>query len=268
MTKTTFIFKVYEKNKFRPLIIGSRFAYFGDEPKKGQMAFDFDTFIKLFEFLIDNIYVKFGDDVFRQVVGIPMGTNCAPLLANLYLFYYEYDFLEKLSGKHIHYAKSFNRTFRYIDDLLSINNKHFKDHVQNIYPSELELKETTESDSECSYLDLLFFSENGELKIRLYDKRDDFNFHIVNFPFMDSNIPISPAYGIYISRLIAFARICSDFTDFSNRHKLLVNRLLSQGVLHNKLRKSYLQFVDRYKELLSKYKVDLVSHINEILSET
>ena len=96
------------------------------------------TFI-LIGFLIDNIYVNFGDSIFRQTIGIPMGTNCAPLLANLYLFYYEYKFLEQLQkGKNFH-SKHFKFTFRFIDDLLSINNKHFREYISQIYPGDLEL---------------------------------------------------------------------------------------------------------------------------------
>ena len=164
------------------------------------------------------MYIRFGNNVFRQVIGIPMGTNCAPLLANLYLFYYEYNFLMTFQKEKNYHGRFFNLSFRFIDDLLSINNKYFKDHISTIYPNALELKETTESDTSCSFLDLLIFNDDGELKFRIYDKRDDFNFEIVNYPHMTSNIPINPAYGIYVSRLIAFARVCTDFSDFSQRH--------------------------------------------------
>ena len=78
---------------------------------------------ELLDFLIDNIYVKFGDKTFRQVVGIPFGTNCAPLLADLFLFAYESEFLTSLmKSKKGHRAKKFNLSFRYIDDLISFNN--------------------------------------------------------------------------------------------------------------------------------------------------
>ena len=105
-----------------------------------------------------------------------MGTNCAPPLPNLYLFYHEYNFLEKLAKDKNYHGKSFGLTFRYIDDLLSMNNRYFQDYVSLIYPDDLELKETTESNTPCSFLDLLLFNDDEELKSRLYDKRDDFNF--------------------------------------------------------------------------------------------
>ena len=97
---------------------------------------------------------------------------------------------------------SFNRTYRYIVYVLSINNHNFHNYVHFIYLDELEIKDTIESESDksASYLDILLnIDSNGRLKTSLYDKRDDFNFAIVNFPFLCSNIPLSPAYGVYIS---------------------------------------------------------------------
>ena len=141
------IYKTFEKNDFKKIVITFKGAYFSHDMKDGQLAFEYDQFIKLLNFLIDNIYVNFGDSILRQTIGIPMGTNCAPLLANLYLFYYEYKFLERLpKDKKIH-GKCFKFTFRYIDDLLSINNKHFREYISQIYPDDLELKETTENDN-------------------------------------------------------------------------------------------------------------------------
>ena len=261
------VFKVFEKNHFKKLIVTSKNAFFSEAVNDGQHAFDYDEFIILFEYLIDNIYIRFGNNVFRQVIGIPMGTNCAPSLANLYLFYHEYDFLMKLGKGNNFEGKSFNRTFRFIDDLLSINNKHFKKYISSIYPNELELKETTESNTSCSFLDLLLFNDNEELKFRIYDKRDDFNFEIINYPHLSSNIPTGPAYGVYVSRLIAFARICSDFSDFSKRHKLLVTKLLRQGYSKTKLKKAFSKFQNKYNDVLVKYHVDFSEHINKILSE-
>jgi hypothetical protein len=86
-------------------------------------------------FLVDNMYVVFGDQVFQHYVGFPMGTNCAPLLADLFLYSYEAEFVQKLfhdNKKKL--AVSFNHTFRYIDDGLSMNNNNFHNYVHLIYP--------------------------------------------------------------------------------------------------------------------------------------
>jgi hypothetical protein len=108
---------------------------------------------KILEFLIENIYVVVGGQVFQQCVEIPMGTNCAPLLAYLFLHSYEAEFIQKLlHEKKKSLAVAFNSTFQYIDDVLSINNNQFQSLVDSIYPNELEIKDTIESSTSASYL--------------------------------------------------------------------------------------------------------------------
>ena len=162
--------------------------------------------INMLEFLIDSIIVIFVGRVFQQTVGIPMGTNCEPLLVDVFFYSYEADFIQGLLKKNEKkLARSFNFTFRYIDDVLSLNNFRFGDFVDRIYPNELEIKDTTDTDRSASYLDLhLEIDSEGRLRTKLYNKIDDFNFHIVNFPFISINIPAAPAYGIYISQLIRY----------------------------------------------------------------
>ena len=135
-----------------------------------------------------------------------MGTNCAPLLADLFLYSYETDFIQGLLKKiEKKRAWSFNFTFLYIDDVHSLNISRFGDFVDHIYPIELEIKDTTDTDKSASYLDLhLKIDSEGQLRTKLYDKRDDFSVLIVNFPFICSNIPAAPAYGVYISQLIRY----------------------------------------------------------------
>jgi hypothetical protein len=124
-------------------------------------------------------------------------------------------------------AVSFNYTFRYIDDVLSINNHNFHNYVHFIYPDEVEIKGTTESDKSASYLDILLnIDSNGRLTTSLYDKRDDFDFAIVKSPFLCSNKPLSPAYGVYVSQLIRYARACFAYEDFSKQGRLLTNKLM------------------------------------------
>ena len=109
----------------------------------------------MLEFLIDNIFVECGGVISQQVIGIPMRTNCAPLLADLFLYSYKAEFIQNLikSGKR-HLAKSFRFSYMYIDDVLSINNPKFVDYIDYIYPVELEIKDTTDADHQASDLDL------------------------------------------------------------------------------------------------------------------
>ena len=91
----------------------------------------------------------------QQTVGIPNGTNCASLLADLFLYSYEADFIQGFLNKNENkLSRSFNFTFRYIDDVLSLNNSRFGDFVDRIYPIKLEIKDTTDTDTSASYLDL------------------------------------------------------------------------------------------------------------------
>ena len=171
-----------------------------------------------------------------------MGTNCAPLLADLFLYSYKNEFLDKLikEGKR-KLARKFNLSCRYIDDLISFNNKRFKEFISDNYPKELTVSETTESTSIASYLDLLFIQDksNNNITTKLYDKRDAFGFHIVNFPLMSSNIPAAPVYGVYASQLIRYARCCSNYSDLLLRHRALVTRLLSQSYKVNCLSNTF-----------------------------
>ena len=103
---------------------------------------------------MDNIYIRFGTKLYRQIVGIPMGTNCAPLVADLFLFCYERDFMKNLSSDNqADVIKVFNSTSRYLDDLLNIDNPYFEEMVNQIYPSELQLNKANTSDTEAPFLD-------------------------------------------------------------------------------------------------------------------
>ena len=161
-------------------------------------------------YLLDNIYIRFGTKLYRQIVGIPMGSNCAPLVADLFLFCYERDFMTSLSNvKQAEIIEAFKSKSRYLDDLLNINNPHFEGMVSRIYPPELQLNKANTSDTEAPILDLHLTISKGFVSSKIDDKRDDFDFDIVNFPFLNGDVPRSTSYWVYISQLIRFARVCS-----------------------------------------------------------
>ena len=111
--------------------------------------------------------------------------------------------------------------------------------VNQIYPPELQFNKANISDTEASFLNLHLSIYNGFVSSKIYDKRDDFYFDIVNFPFLDGNVPCRPSYGVYISQLIRFARVCSHVDDFNTRNKCLTAKLLKQGYRYHKLRKAF-----------------------------
>ena len=129
-----------------------------------------------------------------------MGTNCAPLVTDLFRFCYERDFMMSLSDDKQADVIAFNTTSRYLDDILNINNVYFDSMVSQIYPSELQLDKVNTSDTEAAFVDLHLSISNDIVSTKLYDKRDDIDFEVVNFPFLDGDVPRSTSYGVYISQ--------------------------------------------------------------------
>ena len=188
-----------------------------------------------------------------------MGTNSVPLLADLFLHTFEYDFLLKTMRADLSKAVEYSNTFRYIDDLFSVNNDNFGKSIREIYPSELELKDNNLSSKEVCYLDtkISHGDSSTSFRIDVYDKREDFYFRIVNFPFMDSKNPANLAYGVYISQLVRCARICTAKVDFMRRLCSLASRLQQQGFKSTLLVKSINKFFKRHCTTMVKYNVTL-----------
>ena len=123
--------------------------------------------------------------------------------------------------------------------------------VNRIYPPELQLNKANTSDTEAPFLDLHLSISNGFVSSKIYDKRDDFDFDIVNFPFLDGDVPCSTSYGVYISQLIRLARVSSHVADLNARNKNLTAKLLQQG----------------YRYHNSKFNVGLKTFLHQGLSE-
>ena len=136
-----------------------------------------------------------------------------------------------------------------------------------MYPADLEIKDTTDSITSASYLDLLLsIGRDGQLHTPIYDKRDDFNFHITHFPFLSSNITSSPAYGVFISQLKRDARACSSYECLIRRARRLSSKLLKQGYIVERLKSSFRKFYGRYGDLIHQYEVSLSRILNDILT--
>ena len=209
--------------------------------------------MEILDFILGNIFVRFGRKMFKQVVGIPIGLDSGQDIANLLLFSYESDYVEKTSKQNMVLARKFNLCSRYIDDLFVGNFPNFKEHIYKIYPRELEIKLESSNIKEVSYLDLRIKSVGEALDFSIYDKRDDFNFQIVNFPFMDSCIPKKSALGVFYSQLIRYARINSSFQVFKDKSKCLICRLSKQGYRLEDLRRLSLRFFKDRNSVLLKY---------------
>ena len=139
---------------------------------------------------------------------------------------------------------AFNITSRYLDNILNINNVYFYNMVSQLYPSELQLNKANASDTEAAFFDLHLSISNEIVSTKIYDRRDDFDFEVVNFPFLDGDVPRSTFNGVYISQLIHFARASSYVADFNTRNKLLTQKLLKQGYQYHSLAKIFQNFID------------------------
>ena len=206
--------------------------------------------------------MQFRGRLFHQMIGIPVGTNCAPLLADLFVYSYENEFLDsKIRSGHRRHARSFNLCYRYTDVFIVFKNKTFLDYLNEIYPSQLTVEKANKSGHLADYLDLTFIIDSGgKLSTRLYDKRDDFDFHIVNFSFLSRNIPSGPSYGLYIHSSL-------DMHDAVNT-MMILDISTSAWLIdfcHKALRleKSFKKFYGRYQDLIEKYQRSVNVMVND-----
>ena len=125
----------------------------------------------------------------------------------------------------------FNDTSRYLDDIFTIDNLEFVEHIPDIYPRELQLNKANISDKETSFLDLNIKVIGSNIHTNVYDKRDDFGFPKVNFPWLSGDVPRLPSYGIYISQLVRFARCWTSVLDFHSKNLQITSKLLTQGYI-------------------------------------
>jgi hypothetical protein len=181
-------------------------SFFVKRHSKSNNRYKQDKIIPMLDILIDNIFVLFGGWVFQQTIGI--GTNCAPLLADLFLPTCLWARFPAwlLTSKDRILTQTSNSRFRYIDDILSLNNSRFGEYLHRIYPNYFEVKDTTDTETSASYLDLHFEIDNGgRSKTKLQNKRDDFTFPIDNFqlhPCMERT---------FISQLIHYVRMSAQY---------------------------------------------------------
>ena len=233
----------------------SKKAYFSKSHSKTNISFSAEELIKHVRIIVDNSYIIFRNKVFRQIVGIPMGTNCAPFLANIFLHMYEYEYLQKLvdQGK-IREAKLVSQTFRYQDDCISFNdNGMFLIHYHQIYPPEMQLENTNTSAAVCNFLDLRISIFRGKFKYKSYDKRRDFGFEICNYPNLTGNVPWRGSYGVFMSQIVRFCIINQSKNDFIKDIKAMLPKILNQGFETHMLKHVFLKFCIRYFYMWAKY---------------
>ena len=191
------------------LACNDRNAYFTSEKPKTISCMVMSNVCDALTFLLDKIFIQFGTKLYRQEVGIPMGTYYAPLVADLFLFCYESDFMMPLSDdKQAEIIDAFYNTSRYLDDILNINIVYFDNMVSQIYPLKLQLNKANTSNTEAAFLDFHLSISNDIVYTKIYDKRDDFDFEIVNFPFVHGDIPrLYPMESVSLNSFVSLEHL-------------------------------------------------------------
>ena len=210
---------------------------------KGEMILSVENLPEMIDALIDNMFVQFGETIYQQTVGVPMGTNCAGFLANLYCFTYELDFMERLvSNGRFELALSFQRCQRYIDDLLCLDVDKFEEYMYlktgndfGIYPEKYLSLSPEDSGSRVPYMDIsLRSSRSRGLYTTIYDKRLESkyaNISVIRYPDISSIIASQAKYGIVTSQLHRFSKRCMLVADFAYNAALVIFRMKLKGYL-------------------------------------
>lgn len=231
------------------------FATWGRKLPPNKPAFTQEELCKMIDLLIDNIYFTVGPTVFRQNIGIPMGTDCAPYMANLFLHYHEDKFISSNRPKKWHLCEVLSHNKRYIDDMLVVNAGDLFDQVKDdIYPKELVLNKESEKTDTVHFLDMNIAIKEGAFCISLYDKRDNFPFKIVNFPFLDGNVPLQIGTSVIISQLVRFSK-CSLLADFLKVAGKLFQKVRRQFFSQKLIAGAIKRFLKNHFDLVVKYGV-------------
>ena len=228
--------KAYRSTPF--ISVYNTCASWSTNPHDKTFTFNVDSLKSSLKFVLENAYFSVGNSNFKQTIGIPIGVDCAPPIANLTLFRYEYNYISSLYRSDYKRAYKLRGCFRLMDDITSINDDGvFQSDIPLIYPSSLTLKKENTGCLIADVLDLTIecHTPTKTFSYCLYDKRDKFNFNIVNFPHLSGNISCSCAYGVFTSQVLTYRRLCSSVAEFKVRLDHLTSKLCSQGYSRGRL---------------------------------
>ena len=222
--------------------------------KKTEQTISGAKLLDMIKWLINNTYFTCGTNVYKQQVGLPMGTDSAPKLANAFLFYYEYNFMIKNKYAKYNICRSLNYVCRFQDDITVINdNGNFEKSYKEIYPASLELQKVNTLPTEANVLDInIKIRSDNTGETTLFDKRTDFPFPIVQFPSKSSNISKSTAMGVFISQVLRYSEIIYN-TDFTIEIKKLIKKFITKGYGKKSLKHTLINTLRKYPEIKERH---------------
>ena len=245
---------VFNDSNRKYLCIGYEKCFLASKKYQGYSVFTKDNFKDAIKFIIHEVYVTFGGLVFRQIKGIPMGGNCSPLLADLFLLHCEYIFMSNLmKSKKYGLAKLLSNTSRYIDDLCIINYKHFASLIPKIYPPSLEASRSGDNDNNIEYLDIKMQITNTEAVTSVFHKVDNFNFPVTLLTFPQNTMPYKIGIKVFAGQVLRYIRICTHESDFIEKINRTSTTLIARGYNRFDLKRSAEKQLHKHRETLLKY---------------
>lgn len=225
--------------------------------------------VKLIRWLVENTYVfNKGGALYRQLIGLPMGTNCAPALANLYLYYYESMYVsrvEEKSGREA--AQQYHMTFRLIDDVLSVDNPLWAETISKpfenggIYPAALILNPTNLTKLGAEFIGVQADASTNRFHTSVYDKRSTFPFEVRRYPYMASLIPSYIPYNVFTGQCHYTYRICSGSQSFVDAAVVVARRCVHNGCRKHKITDRFKAFVGQHVRKFAKMKLSKITKI-------
>ena len=245
----------------------SRREAFWCRKRHGKMSFSITELKSLTDHLITETYFEVGNLIFRQCIGIPMGIDPAPCWANLYLYKYECDHVTRLIRSDKRRAMRYRHSNRFIDDECNLNDSgEFGKSFHQIYPPDLHLK-CEHNGNHATFLDLDISIVDGLFIYKLYDKRDDFPFHIIRMPDKNGNIPLHIFYGSIMSEFLRIARATLLYADFLPRAQALFSRMINQGGEQSRVLAQIQRAITRHPEPFSKFAKTSLQIIHSITGD-
>jgi len=252
----------FNNSKKQFLAVSSRKVFFTSSTQyRGYSYMDRLDVKLMLVHVMDETYVSFAGTIFRQIMGVPMGGNASPLIADLTLSIMEFNYCRNHTRSNI-------IAVRYIDDILTLNCPNFTTIAASIYDKELKLEETY-AGNHCCFLDLDITLLDGRARFNIYNKTDEFPFKVNRFGYPDSNVSTAIHTNTIIGQLIRYARVCNTHADFTDRVLELFSCYISRSFLTDTLTANFYKFAFNNRALMCKFvfpnKNEIRSLLNSIL---
>ena len=244
--------KVHSENYVAVNVYNNVSFFTSDAYKPSYKMYTVDKTLDALRFVLFNTNVQFAGMVFKQTLGIPMGDNSAPFIADLFLSWCEYSYMCRLIKQNdVILASKFAPISRYLDDIITVNFDDFGKVAEDIYPTELLLEKNDGDGKSDTFLDLDIHVSTGQYNINIYNKTDYFNFHVISFPFLDSNIANNVCYNSFSSQLYRFCKLVSGASHFVAKSSNLYVKLVERGYDRNLLLRKFSHFLKYHYQLVN-----------------